>query len=191
MRVPAPKRHKGRSALPSGSPRGSWRKIEQMFPRALIACICEARPAKADEIALLGEKLWFEGLSRSDLCDRRTTDAMAKAALGGCRDSQKDEVPRSLAAIFRLWVARRQALPTEDVELEAQRYRLSVPQDQTGTSGAFEFRATETASVLSRAKRLLAHGRSASLLQNGRVVARLSHSREGFWTLSKHALVRS
>lgn len=187
MRRPGSKHEQGRAAEPPPSARR--REIEEMFPPALIACVGEARGPRPNDIAILREKLWAEGFSRSDV-DRRTAEAMARAALGGCGDSGKDELPRSLAAIYKLWVARERAFLMDDTEQDRRSYRLSLSQDGSGEPDNVEFQARNIAAALARARELLPDGASASLLQDGRLVARLSCSREGVWTTSGDAPVR-
>jgi len=60
--------------------------MQQMFPRALLACISEGRPPSADEIEDVTEKVLEEAFGgRPERLERMMAAQMARVALSGRR----------------------------------------------------------------------------------------------------------
>ena len=72
-----------------------WRDgVEQLFSRELIACIREGQKPRADQVAVLAEKLWKEAIAPGELGGPDLAEKMARVALAGgaageqvCHDS--------------------------------------------------------------------------------------------------------
>jgi hypothetical protein len=63
----------------------------------------------------------------------------------------------------------------------AGRYALAFAEDAI----TVELDAWDRASAFATAQRLVKQGRSATLLEDGESIARLSYSPEGYWTVSE------
>jgi len=57
--------------------------VENLFPRALLACIGEGRSPEPREISLLAEKIWREAVSRRSSGEFRQALGAARMALIG------------------------------------------------------------------------------------------------------------
>lgn len=70
--------------------------MERLFPRALIACIREARPPTPQELASMAEKIWREAFPERPFRRERAM-TIARVALTGERTT-RDAPPSSCSA---------------------------------------------------------------------------------------------
>lgn len=58
--------------------------MERLFPRALVACIREARPPTSQELASMAEKIWRETYPKRPFRRERAMTIAAVALTGEC-----------------------------------------------------------------------------------------------------------
>ena len=69
--------------LPAQAQIGRRGEGKQLFPRALVECIRDARNPDASQVAVLAEKFWLEAIAWGNLGTRELAERMARVALAG------------------------------------------------------------------------------------------------------------